>query len=438
MKSYTLKDLEYWTKKIEAKTREFGLDCYVQEFELCDYRDMIGYMSYGGLPAYYPHWSFGKLFERIQTLSSYGFIGLPYELVINSNPCLAYLIRENSLAIQLLTIAHAGGGHNDFFKNSIEFSHTQPEHILTKMKIWGDRIRDYERKFGEDRVKKIIDAAHALSLHRIYDFQDKQADNSSNKANILLFLRDNNPRLEDWERDILTIADELAKYFIPQIKAKIINEGWATYWHYQILKAIDLPQDLELEFMIEHHKIIDVPENYLDIHPYALGLGIWQDIKEKQGEKALFSVRKSDADVSFLKKYLTEEIVRKLNLFQYETLQKLKKVMKIPVPDWEEIKKTLIRNVGMNVIPLVKIVDDKYGRNNCLFLKHYYDSRELNPEFTRGTITHFQYMWRASVIFETIENQQYVHYQCRGPNQISRFKLNSKDQLPLFETDEQD
>lgn len=438
MRNYTLKDLEYWTEKIEAKAREFGLDCYPQEFELCDYRDMIGYMSYQGLPAYYPHWSFGKLFDRIQTFSNYGFIGLPYEMVINSNPCLAYLLRENSLAVQLTTIAHAGSVHNDFFKNNIEFAHTQPEYILAKMKIWGDRIRDYEKKYGEERVKKIIDAGHALCLHRICDFQDKEADNSSNKANILLYLRDHNLHLEDWECDILTIIDELAKYFIPQIKTKIINEGWATLWHYLILKALNLPQELEFEFSTVHHRIVDVPENYPGIHPYALGFGIWQDIKEKQGDKALFLVRENDDDISFLKKYLTEEIIRKLNLFQYETLQMLKKVMKIPVPDWEEIKKTLIRNIGMNTIPLIKIVDDKYGRNNCLFLKHLYDGRELEPEFTRGTLIHAQYIRRTPIIFETIENEKVVRYQCRGPDKISRFELDHKTQLPLFEKKKQD
>lgn len=437
MRNYTLKDLEYWTEKIEAKTREFELDCHAQEFELCDYRDMIGYMTYQGLPAYYPHWSFGKLFEKIQIFSSYGFIGLPYELVINSNPCLAYLLRENSLAVQLITIAHAGSGHNDFFKNNVEFSHTQPEYILTKIKLWGDRIREYERKFGEKPVKRIIDAAHALSLHRIYDFKDKDANNSSNKANILLYLRDYNPRLEDWEREILTIVDELAKYFIPQIKTKIINEGWATYWHYQILKALDLPQELEFEFLTEHHKIIDVPENYLEIHPYALGFGILEDIKESRGEEALFSARRNDDDISFLKEHLTEKIAKKLNLFQYETLQELKKITKITVPDWEEIKKTLIRNIGMNRIPLIKIVNDKYGKNNCLFLKHYYDGRELEPEFTRGTLAHFQYMWRASVIFETIENHKFVRYQCRDSGKISRFEVEAKSQMPLFE-DKQD
>lgn len=438
MRNYSLKDLEYWTKKIEAKAEEFGLDCYPQEFELCGYRDMIGYMSYQGLPAYYPHWSFGKMFDRIQTLSGYGFIGLPYELVINANPCLAYLLRENSLPVQLITIAHAGRGHNDFFKNNIEYSHTQPENILTKMKIWGDRIREYERKFGEEPVRKIFDAGHAFSRHRIYNFQNKKADNSSNKANILLYLRDHNPRLEEWECDILTIVDELAKYFIPQIKTTIINEGWATLWHYLILNALNLPQDLEFEFINEHHRIIDVPKDYLGIHPYSLGFGIWEDIKESQNEKALFSIRKNEDDVPFLKKHLTEEIAKKLNLFQYETLEELKKVTKIAVLDWEEIKKTLIKNIGMNKIPNIKIVDVKYGGNNCSFLKHYYDGRELESEFIRGTLAHFQYMWRAPVIFETIENNKVVRYQCRGPDDISRFELDDKTQLPLFDKNKQD
>jgi len=430
MRNYTLKDLEYWTEKIEAKAKELGLDCYPQEFELCGYQDIISHMSYQGLPAYYPHWSFGKMYERIQILSSYGLIGLPYELVINSNPCLAYLLKENSLAVQLITIAHAGSGHNHCFKNKIEYAHTQPEHILAKIKIWGERIKEYEKKFGVGSVRRVIDAAHAFAMHRIYDFQSKEAGDSSNRANILLYIRDHNPRLKDWERDILTIVDDLAKYFIPQIKTTIIDEGWATYWHYRILTSLNLPHDIELEFLATHNKVIAVPENYFGIHPYYLGFEILKDIKESQGEKALFPVCRNEDDILFLKKHLTEKLAKKLNLFQYKTLDKLRKVTKVPVPDWEEIKKTLtlIKNTGMNRIPRIGIVDDKYGNKDCLFLKHYYEGRELETEFTKGTLVHLQSMWRSSVIFETIEENITVRYQCQGPNSISRFELERSEQ----------
>jgi len=129
-----------WDERIRAKAEEFGLDCYSQEFELCDHNQMLGYMAYSGMPAHYPHWSYGKAYEKLKTLYDYGVSGLPYEMVINSNPSLAYLMRDNSLLLQILTIAHVYG-HNDFFKNNLTFRNTRAEFTIPSFKVHGDRIR---------------------------------------------------------------------------------------------------------------------------------------------------------------------------------------------------------------------------------------------------------------------------------------------------------
>ena len=121
MANWDIKDLEYWDEAIRERVAEFGLACYPQEFEICDHGQMLGYTAYHGMPAHYPHWSYGKSYEKTKTMYDHGVVGLPYELVINSNPCLAYLMRDNTLCLQILTIAHVYG-HNDFFKNNFTFT----------------------------------------------------------------------------------------------------------------------------------------------------------------------------------------------------------------------------------------------------------------------------------------------------------------------------
>jgi stage V sporulation protein R len=160
---WTVQDLEAWDARIREHVAAFGLDCFSQEFELCDHTQMLGYMAYSGMPAHYPHWSYGKAYEKLKTLYDHGVSGLPYEMVINSSPSLAYLMRDNSLCLQILTIAHVYG-HNDFFKNNFTFSATRAEHTLSTFKSHADRVRTYVDSpgIGYDRVESILDAAHAL------------------------------------------------------------------------------------------------------------------------------------------------------------------------------------------------------------------------------------------------------------------------------------
>ena len=133
MPSYELTDLEAWDERIREKVVEFGLDCSPQEFEICDHSEMLGYMAYSGMPSHYPHWSYGKSYEKLKTLYDYGVSGIPYEMVINSDPAIAYLMRDNSLCLQILTIAHVYG-HNDFFKNNFTFKSTRPEFTVGTFK----------------------------------------------------------------------------------------------------------------------------------------------------------------------------------------------------------------------------------------------------------------------------------------------------------------
>ena len=165
MSNYTLKDLEYWDERIQEKVAELGLDCFPQEFEICDHAQMLGYMAYSGMPSHYPHWSYGKSYEKLKTLYDYGVSGIPYEMVINSDPAIAYLMRDNSLCLQILTIAHVYG-HNDFFKNNFTFKTTRPEFTVGTFKAHADRIRRYvdSPSVGLEKVEPFLDAAHSLAL----------------------------------------------------------------------------------------------------------------------------------------------------------------------------------------------------------------------------------------------------------------------------------
>jgi stage V sporulation protein R len=133
MAAWSVQDLETWDATIREHVERIGLDCYPQEFELCDHTQMLGYMAYSGMPSHYPHWSYGKAYEKLKTLYDHGVSGLPYEMVINSNPALAYLMRDNSLLLQILTIAHVYG-HNDFFKNNFTFRTTRAEFTTSTFK----------------------------------------------------------------------------------------------------------------------------------------------------------------------------------------------------------------------------------------------------------------------------------------------------------------
>jgi stage V sporulation protein R len=454
---WELKDLEYWDARIREKVEEFGLACYPQEFEVCDHTQMLGYMAYSGMPSHYPHWSYGKGFEKLKTMYDYGVSGLPYEMVINSNPALAYLMRDNSLCLQILTIAHVYG-HNDFFRNNFTFQQTQAEHTLGRFKVQADRVRGYHEdpSIGLEKVEAVLDAAHAVAMqcrrnlaikklsaaearqrlveaaqppvdpfqaiHKrpVYTEPDVQRVPPEPDEDLLLFIRDHNPYLSEWEKDLLTIVHEREQYFVPQIETKIMNEGWASYWHREILNSLQLPQELHLEFLVRHNQVVrPFPRG---VNPYYLGLKVWDDLKRrhdaptaeevarygapaKSGRQALFEAREVDRDVSFLRRFLTEELMREMDLFQYEPRGEELVVSKVADKEgWREVKETLLKNVGMGTVPVIKVEDADHQHQRILYLKHYHDGRDLQLEYAERTLAYLHQLWRHEVMLETAVN----------------------------------
>jgi stage V sporulation protein R len=454
MANYELTELVEWDRVIRDKAAEFGLDWYPQEFEICDHNGMLGYMAYSGMPSHYPHWSYGKSYEKLKTLYDYGVNGLPYEMVINSSPAIAYLMRDNTLLLSILTMAHVYG-HNDFFKNNFTFKSTRAELTIETFKAHALRVRRYaeDPSIGIEKVERILDGAHAMSwqcrrnlaIRKLtHEEQTERAIESAQPRqdpfknlhvrpefhepdlhkvplepdeDVLLFIRDHNPYLAGWEKDLLTIVDEEAKYFLPMMETKIMNEGWASYWHKQILESLDIDQGLRIEFIVRHNQVLrPIPGQ---INPYHLGFKIWEDIYRrhteptpdevkkygaptKNGKDKIFEVREVERDTSFLRRYLTEEIMRELDMFQYEARGDDYVVSKVSDEDnWKTVKETLIKNVGTGSIPVIKVEDADFGHNRTLYLKHHHDSRDLQLEYAEKTLAFVYRLWGRECVLET-------------------------------------
>jgi stage V sporulation protein R len=433
---WTVKDLESYNVKIEALAKKLGLDYYEQEFQIIGYQDMLGYEAYVGMPSRYPHWSFGKAYEKNRTLYKYNLTGLPYEMVINSNPCLAYLMKENTLLLQILTIAHVYG-HNDFFKNNRLFKQgTEAEYTIEMFKRHADKIRNYinDPSIGYERVERVLNAAHAIKLQisrvagekKISDSQvakelmeeyQKKLEKRSilepyvnpempdiskvplRPADDIMYFIIRHGSLEEWEKNVIEIVREETLYFIPQIETKIMNEGWASFWHYTILNELNLPDSLQLEFIKRHNDVVAPWRGGLN--PYYLGFKILQDIEKRFGREKIFEVREVERDASFLRRYLTQELCEELHLFEYA--KKGDSYFVEEVPDdigFTGIRNTLCANCGMGMVPVIRVTDMNL-KTKLLQLEHVYDGRELNMDYAEATLKHVQELWGHTVNLST-------------------------------------
>jgi len=461
MTDFSIADLEYWNERIEGVAKEYGLDYYNQEFEIINYEDMIGYESYVGMPSHYPHWSYGKSYERIKTLHKYNLTGLPYEMVINSNPCLAYLMKDNSLLLQVLTIAHVYA-HNDFFKNNRLFKlGTKAEYTVEMFKNHANRIREYisDPSIGYARVEKILNAAHAVKLQteRVVDFQNRsekpekggsaltennrdfphlerysqrldQGDNKNSlqeikippnpQEDILKFIIEYG-RLQDWEKDIIAIVREEASYFIPQIETKIMNEGWASFWHYNILNSLELPQSMHVEFLRRHNEVIRPLKS--SINPYYIGFKIFESISEKHGFDKIFEIRGNERDQSFIRRYLTEELCNEMNLFEYVAAGNDYMISEVSDEDgWRVVRDTLCSTVGIGSIPTIRI-EEWNQKENTLVLAHEYDGRELELSYAYETLKHVVDLWNGKLLLITQLEGKKKNISCDEQKRISLY-----------------
>lgn len=399
--NYTMKELEAYNEKIEKLVMEIGLDCYPQEFEIISFEDMLCYEAYVGMPSHYSHWSYGKAYDRLKTSYKYNLSGLPYEMVINSDPCIAYLMKDNTLLLQVLTIAHVYG-HNDFFKNNYLFQkHTNAKLTIEHFKNHADRIRSYiqDPSIGYEAVESILDAAHSIR-YQCHSFRNKPFEPNEKIEfpydNLLEFIAQFG-KLESWQQDILNIVMEESRYFMPQIETKIMNEGWATFWHYTILSRLGLDQGMAIEFYKVHNGVICQHPGQLN--PYYLGFKIWQSLYEHyDGDfKKLSEIRHLERDASFIRKYLTYDLCLESHLCELKEEERYYVVSEVSNDEgWKNIRNTLANSVGMSGIPVIQ-VREVQEMDHTLVLEHIQDDKELNLSYATETLKYIQTLWGGKV-----------------------------------------
>jgi stage V sporulation protein R len=317
-------------KALGDLAREFGLDTYPNQIELISSEQMMDAYAAVGMPIGYHHWSYGKQFLSTEYSYKRGQMGLAYEIVINSNPCIAYLMEENTMAMQALVIAHACYGHNSFFKGNYLFrTWTDADSIIDYLVFAKNYISKCEERYGIEQVEDTLDSCHALMNYGVDRYkrpypisaleeEQRQAERAEYlqrqvndlwrtipksdvsdergqqrrfpaepQENILYFLEKNAPLLEPWQREVIRIVRKIAQYFYPQRQTQVMNEGWACFWHYTLLNELynrgQLTDGFMLEFLQSHTSVVtQLPYDhpyYSGINPYALGFNMMMDIR---------------------------------------------------------------------------------------------------------------------------------------------------------------
>ena len=327
---WTFELLQTYDREIARIAKDFKLDTYPNQLEVITAEQMMDSYASVGMPIGYHHWSFGKHFMGVEKSYQRGEMGLAYELVINSNPCIAYLMEENTMAMQALVIAHACYGHNSFFKNNYLFKMwTSADAIIDYLVFAKNYITECEEHYGVEEVETLLDACHALMNYGVDRYKhpaalsiqeekirqqnramylqtqvnelwrtiplNKSASNAGEKIrfptepqeNILYFIEKNAPLLQPWQREVVRIVRKIAQYFYPQGQTKVMNEGWACFWNYTLLHALydegKVTDEFMLEFLQNHTNVIMQPSynspHFNGINPYTLGYHMMQDIK---------------------------------------------------------------------------------------------------------------------------------------------------------------
>jgi len=431
MNDWKISDLEKWDSRIIDLSKSYKLDWFPIDYEICDYYEMIGHMSYHGLPSHYGHWSYGKSFERTHQMYNAGLEGLPYELIINSNPSIAYLMRENPLYMQILIMAHCVG-HSDFFKNNSQFSKTRPESILSKFRNARNRIQGYveDPSIGIEAVERILDAAHSIRFQTYRDGQERiphkdQKDDLIQKIrtskdekykkvdcekipinfdiDVLGFIAEHGTHLSDWERDLISIVRDESLYFMPQIRTKILNEGWASFWHYKMMHDLGLDGEIHLPFLKTHNQV--VRPHIGAINPYHLGFHLFQRIEREKGLEECFFIREVFHDVAAIRAILTEQDFLDLNLFSYSPKKNSYTIDDISDTEgWLEVRKSMISNTGTNSIPVIGVVDIEPG--SVLVLQHDHDNRDLELTYAEQVVNNISILWEGVVKLHTIIEEE--------------------------------
>jgi len=466
-------------QRIEEYARGFGLDFYPTIFEMVDADQLNQIAAYGGFPTRFPHWRFGMEYERLSKGYHYGLQKI-YELVINNNPCYAYLMKSNSLTDQKLVMAHVYG-HCDFFKCNAWFGQTN-RRMMDEMANHGNRIRRYMDRFGVDEVENFIDAC--LSIEDLIDvhspFIKRHADEPVERfqpgdeqqeppqpgrfkaksymepyvnppgalaveaerlrdeqmgaeerfpaepvRDVMLFVLQHAP-LKTWQADVLSMIREEAYYFAPQAQTKIMNEGWASFWHSTIMTRQGL-RDAEVVNYADHHSgTMSTAGGQLN--PYKLGIELLRDIEERWnkgrfgkdfeecddlvtkrnwnteaglGREKIFEVRRVHNDLTFIDTFLTVDFCREHKLFSFGYNTDMG-YYEIESREFEKIKQRLLFSLTNRGQPFIHVVDGNFKNRGELLLEHEYNGVELKLDYAHDTLENLYRLWRRPVHVETV------------------------------------
>ncbi|MEY4753540.1 MAG: hypothetical protein RJA44_1215 [Pseudomonadota bacterium] len=323
--------VERYHEVIAQTAQRYGLDTYANQLEIITAEQMMDAYASVGMPVNYRHWSYGKEFIATEKNYRRGHMGLAYEIVINSNPCISYLMEENTMAMQALVIAHAAYGHNSFFKGNYLFRMwTDASSIIDYLVYAKNYVAACEERHGLEVVETFLDSCHALMNHGVDRYKRpsrktlaqelaarqerevhaqqqvndlwrtlprraEKAEGAQNprrfpeepQENLLYFIEKNAPLLEPWQREIVRIVRKVAQYFYPQRQTQVMNEGWATFWHHRLLNTLYdegwLTDGVMIEWLKSHTNVVYQPRvgdrGYNGLNPYALGFAMYTDIK---------------------------------------------------------------------------------------------------------------------------------------------------------------
>ncbi|MDD5579644.1 MAG: SpoVR family protein [Methylobacter sp.] len=472
---WTFKLIEKYHKEIARIAGNFGLDTYPVQLEIITAEQMMDAYASIGMPIVYSHWSFGKEFVTNEARYKKGHMGLAYEIVINSNPCIAYLMEENSMTMQALVIAHAAYGHNSFFKNNYLFTTwTSADSIIDYLLFAKNYIAECEERYGEKQVEEILDSCHALKNFGVDRYKrpsrlsmleeqarqkvreeylqsqvnelwrtipTKEVLRSDKKdwqfpqephENILYFIEKNAPFLEPWQREIVRIVRKIAQYFYPQRQTQVMNEGWATFWHYTLLNQLYaeglVTDGFMIEFLQSHTNVIYQPtfdsKYYSGINPYALGFAMMTDIRRiceyptdedrywfpdiagSDWNKTLHFAMQNFKDESFIGQYLSPKVIRDFKLFSILDDYKESEMAVTSIhnePGYQYIRQILSEqyNLGSNE-PNIQVYDVNLKGDRKLTLRHTQYHRMPLDKSIDEVLKHVVRLWGFDVRLETL------------------------------------
>ena len=476
-------------EEIHQYALDYGLDFYPVVFEVCDYDTINILAAQGGFPSRYPHWRFGMEYDQLSKSYAYGLSKI-YEMVINTDPCYAYLLKSNHMVDQKLVMAHVYG-HADFFKNNLWFKSTN-RNMMDVMANHGTKVRRYMEKYGQDRVEVFIDSVlsleNLLDINVLFETPDVQRSRETKEhefsqqhfvhddedgrsrqlqsfmrsklfnpekegpeitleddvverprpshispRDIMMYLVENAP-LQEWQADILAILREEAYYFLPQRMTKIMNEGWASYWHSTIMTKRALKPSEVIDFADIHAGVMAMSKQ--NINPYKIGIELMRDIEYRwdtgrfgkeynectdmherenwnnpthKGKEKIFEVRKTHNDVTFIDEFFTQEFCERMQLFTYKYNPRSSR-FEIDSRDFEAIKAKLLMSLTNFGQPVIEVVDGNFANRGELHLIHKHQGVDLDMGYAAKTLKNIQVIWNRPVNLTTIQEEKEVTF----------------------------